>query len=160
MCTLIALHRCVPGAPLVIAANRDEYLDRPAEPPALRDDTTSGCRVVAQIGDPINGTTISSIFGSSEGISMNNDGVIAFQGTMDDGGTPISAIMLATPILTDPCAGQTPTPNACTVDGVAGLDCDPHHGVRHGNSVLPGTDCGQGTPHGRAFPRGCFSTIK
>ena len=37
MCTLIALHQCVVGAPLVIAANRDEFLDRPAEGPALRD---------------------------------------------------------------------------------------------------------------------------
>ena len=36
MCTLVALHRAVPGAPLVIAANRDEFLDRPAEGPALR----------------------------------------------------------------------------------------------------------------------------
>lgn len=36
MCTLIALHRCVPGAPLVVAANRDEYLDRPSEAPAIR----------------------------------------------------------------------------------------------------------------------------
>jgi len=36
MCTLIALHRCFPEAPLVIAANRDEYLDRPAEGPSLR----------------------------------------------------------------------------------------------------------------------------
>ncbi len=36
MCTLIALHRTVPGAPLVVAANRDEFLDRPAEGPALR----------------------------------------------------------------------------------------------------------------------------
>lgn len=36
MCTLIALHRCFPEAPLVIAANRDEFLDRPAEAPALR----------------------------------------------------------------------------------------------------------------------------
>jgi uncharacterized protein with NRDE domain len=36
MCTLIALHRCVPDLPLVVAANRDEYLDRPSEPPALR----------------------------------------------------------------------------------------------------------------------------
>lgn len=35
MCTLIALHRCVPGAPIVIAANRDEFLDRPASPPTL-----------------------------------------------------------------------------------------------------------------------------
>jgi uncharacterized protein with NRDE domain len=36
MCTLIALHRTVPGASLVVAANRDEFLDRPAEGPALR----------------------------------------------------------------------------------------------------------------------------
>jgi hypothetical protein len=36
MCTLIALHRCFPEAPLLIAANRDEYLDRPARPPGLR----------------------------------------------------------------------------------------------------------------------------
>lgn len=37
MCTLIALHQCFAGAPLVVAANRDEYRDRPAEGPALRD---------------------------------------------------------------------------------------------------------------------------
>jgi len=37
MCTLIAIHRQVPGAPLVVAANRDEYYARPAEGPALRD---------------------------------------------------------------------------------------------------------------------------
>jgi uncharacterized protein with NRDE domain len=36
MCTLIALHRCIPEAPLVVAANRDEFLDRPSEGPALR----------------------------------------------------------------------------------------------------------------------------
>ncbi len=36
MCTLIALHRCSDW-PLVIAANRDEHLDRPAETPALRE---------------------------------------------------------------------------------------------------------------------------
>ena len=36
MCTLIVLHRLVPGAPLVVAANRDEYLDRPSEGPTLR----------------------------------------------------------------------------------------------------------------------------
>jgi len=36
VCTLIAVHRRVRGAPLVVAANRDEYYDRPAEPPALR----------------------------------------------------------------------------------------------------------------------------
>jgi len=37
MCTLIALHRCTPGAPLVVAANRDEFADRPALGPALRE---------------------------------------------------------------------------------------------------------------------------
>ncbi len=37
MCTLIALHRCFSGVPLVVAANRDEFLERPAERPALRD---------------------------------------------------------------------------------------------------------------------------
>jgi uncharacterized protein with NRDE domain len=36
VCTLIALNRCIPGASLVIAANRDEFLDRPSEGPALR----------------------------------------------------------------------------------------------------------------------------
>ena len=37
MCTLIALHRCFPDAPLIVAANRDEYLDRPTEGPGIRD---------------------------------------------------------------------------------------------------------------------------
>jgi uncharacterized protein with NRDE domain len=45
MCTLILLHRCVEGAPLVVAANRDEYLDRPSAPPALR--PGAGLAVVA-----------------------------------------------------------------------------------------------------------------
>jgi hypothetical protein len=36
VCTLIALHRRFTGAPLVIAANRDEFLNRPSEGPALR----------------------------------------------------------------------------------------------------------------------------
>jgi uncharacterized protein with NRDE domain len=36
VCTLIALHRCTPAAPLVVAANRDEQQSRPAEKPALR----------------------------------------------------------------------------------------------------------------------------
>jgi uncharacterized protein with NRDE domain len=35
MCTLIALHRPDPRVSLVVAANRDEYLDRPAADPAL-----------------------------------------------------------------------------------------------------------------------------
>jgi hypothetical protein len=37
MCTLILLHRCVPGSPVVVAANRDEFLERPAEPPRLHE---------------------------------------------------------------------------------------------------------------------------
>lgn len=36
MCTLIALHRVRPGAALVVAANRDEFFERPAEGLALR----------------------------------------------------------------------------------------------------------------------------
>jgi len=36
MCTLIAIYRQVPGRWLVLAANRDEFLDRPAEGPAIR----------------------------------------------------------------------------------------------------------------------------
>ncbi len=36
MCTLIVLHRCVSGRPLVVAANRDEFLARPAEDLAIR----------------------------------------------------------------------------------------------------------------------------
>jgi hypothetical protein len=36
LCTLVAIHRVVSGAPLVVAANRDEYYERPAEGPALR----------------------------------------------------------------------------------------------------------------------------
>jgi uncharacterized protein with NRDE domain len=35
MCTLIALHRPDPRVSLVVAANRDEYLDRPSTGPAL-----------------------------------------------------------------------------------------------------------------------------
>jgi len=37
MCTLVVLHRCVPDRPLVVAANRDEFLDRPSEDFAIRD---------------------------------------------------------------------------------------------------------------------------
>jgi uncharacterized protein with NRDE domain len=45
MCTLIVLHRCLPGRPLVVAANRDEFFARPAEGPAVRE-TRSG-RILA-----------------------------------------------------------------------------------------------------------------
>ena len=35
MCTLAAYVRCAPGLPLLVAANRDEFLDRPAVEPRL-----------------------------------------------------------------------------------------------------------------------------
>jgi uncharacterized protein with NRDE domain len=36
MCTLIALHHRIPGVVLAVAANRDEFFDRPTQGPALR----------------------------------------------------------------------------------------------------------------------------
>jgi uncharacterized protein with NRDE domain len=54
MCTLIALLRTVPGASLVVAANRDEFLDRPAEGPALR--TTPFGRIAAPLDVEAGGT--------------------------------------------------------------------------------------------------------
>jgi uncharacterized protein with NRDE domain len=38
VCTLILLHRMFADAPVVVAANRDEGLERPSAPPALRTD--------------------------------------------------------------------------------------------------------------------------
>ena len=35
MCTLAVFHRVFPSHPLVVAANRDEYLARAAAPPTL-----------------------------------------------------------------------------------------------------------------------------
>ena len=40
MCTLIVLHQCVPGRPLIVAANRDEFLERPADGMAIRSTNT------------------------------------------------------------------------------------------------------------------------
>jgi uncharacterized protein with NRDE domain len=54
MCTLIALHRWIRGAPLVVAANRDEYLERPAEGPALR--VTPSGPIVAPLDAQAGGT--------------------------------------------------------------------------------------------------------
>ncbi|HUY61652.1 MAG TPA: NRDE family protein, partial [Candidatus Dormibacteraeota bacterium] len=34
MCTILVAHRCVPTAPIVLVANRDERRDRPSAPPA------------------------------------------------------------------------------------------------------------------------------
>ncbi len=54
MCTLIALHRMVPGSPLVVAANRDEFFERPAEGLALR--TTISGRIVSPLDVRAGGT--------------------------------------------------------------------------------------------------------
>lgn len=40
MCTLIVIHRAVPGLPVVLAANRDEFFDRPASGPVVLDGAT------------------------------------------------------------------------------------------------------------------------
>ena len=37
MCTIVVLARVRPEAPLVVLANRDEFYDRPAEPPQVLD---------------------------------------------------------------------------------------------------------------------------
>ncbi len=60
MCTLIAIHRGDPGqrpsqdASLIVAANRDEYFDRPAEGPAIRE--LDGRRVLAPLDLRAGGT--------------------------------------------------------------------------------------------------------
>lgn len=54
MCTLVILHRCFPDVPLALAANRDEYLDRPAEGLALRG--FGGVPVVAPLDRRAGGT--------------------------------------------------------------------------------------------------------
>lgn len=65
MCTLILFHHCFATAELVIAANRDEYLDRPAEPLALRD--WHGRSIVAPRDVQAGGTWL----------GMNDSGVFA-----------------------------------------------------------------------------------
>jgi len=50
MCTLIAFHRCFADAPLVVAANRDEFLERPTEGPALREASISSSRRTGRSG--------------------------------------------------------------------------------------------------------------
>lgn len=46
MCTLVVLHRAVPGSPLLVAANRDEFYDRGADGLSLRG-TPGGVAVLA-----------------------------------------------------------------------------------------------------------------
>ena len=70
MCTLIALHRVRPGAALVVAANRDEFFERPAEGPALR-----GGRVVAprdvRAGGTWLGINATGVFAAVTNVSCN-----------------------------------------------------------------------------------------
>jgi uncharacterized protein with NRDE domain len=54
MCTLIALHRCYPSAHLLVAANRDEFLARPAAGPRLH--RWHGRGVVAPVDERAGGT--------------------------------------------------------------------------------------------------------
>jgi uncharacterized protein with NRDE domain len=54
MCTLIALHRCYPTAHLLVAANRDEFLMRPASGPQVHE--WRGRRVIAPIDERAGGT--------------------------------------------------------------------------------------------------------
>ena len=57
MCTLIAHHRCAPDPSdpyLVVAANRDEFLARPAEGPAIRE--WKGQRILAPLDCEAGGT--------------------------------------------------------------------------------------------------------
>jgi uncharacterized protein with NRDE domain len=65
MCTLIVLYRCFADAELLVAANRDETLDRPAEPPALR--SSNGRAVLAPRDARAGGTWL----------GMNDAGVFA-----------------------------------------------------------------------------------
>jgi uncharacterized protein with NRDE domain len=54
MCTLIALHRCYPSVHLLVAANRDEFLARPATGPRLH--AWHGRRVIAPLDERAGGT--------------------------------------------------------------------------------------------------------
>ncbi len=54
MCTLIALHRCFPEAQLLIAANRDEFLERPSGGPQVH--RWHGRRVLAPVDRRAGGT--------------------------------------------------------------------------------------------------------
>ncbi|MCH2184363.1 NRDE family protein [Myxococcota bacterium] len=54
MCTLIAVHRCIPGRWLAVGANRDEFFDRPSEPPRIR--LAGETRVVAPLDRRAGGT--------------------------------------------------------------------------------------------------------
>ena len=65
MCTLIALHHRIPGVALVVAANRDEFFDRPTQGPELR--RTPHGVIVAPLDERAGGTWL----------GLNGDGVFA-----------------------------------------------------------------------------------
>ncbi|PSQ57395.1 hypothetical protein BRD22_02395 [Halobacteriales archaeon SW_8_68_21] len=58
MCTLTLAWRTFADAPVTLAATRDEALDRPSEPPAVRDGGGSGPRYVAPRDAEVGGTWI------------------------------------------------------------------------------------------------------
>ena len=55
MCTLVIAWRVLADAPVAVAANRDEALDRPSSPPTVREGTP---RVVAPLDEEAGGTWI------------------------------------------------------------------------------------------------------
>lgn len=65
VCTLIVLHRAVPGAPLLVGANRDEFFDRPARGPELG--SAGARRIVAPRDESAGGTWL----------GVNEEGVFA-----------------------------------------------------------------------------------
>lgn len=65
MCTLIVIHRRVRGRWLLVAANRDEYLDRPSEGPGLRSGKNG--RILAPLDVRAGGTWL----------GLNTNGVFA-----------------------------------------------------------------------------------
>ena len=74
MCTLIALHRVQPGAALVVAANRDEFFQRPSQGPVLRSGPAG--RVVAPIDARAGGTWLgvnrAGVFAAITNVSCPN----------------------------------------------------------------------------------------
>ena len=78
MCTLLALLGTVPGYPLVVAMNRDEFYDRPSLPPAVR---TAPTRLVAPRDARAEGTWI----------GVNERGVVAALSNRYGGATDSAA---------------------------------------------------------------------
>jgi|GEM_PF-1718632 len=59
MCILVCYVRCIPGYPLVLCANRDEYYGRPAAPPGIQGaEEDCGCSFLAPLDLKAGGTWI------------------------------------------------------------------------------------------------------